>query len=78
MRAGAAECVSAGTPIAWVEELLLQSYLFCGFPRTLNAMREWRRVSGAPAPAEDPGRPRRGRVAGGGGRDLRDRVRAVL
>jgi 4-carboxymuconolactone decarboxylase len=38
----------------WVEELLLQTYLFAGFPRALNAMREWRRlepelaVSGAP------------------------------
>ncbi|HTE46721.1 MAG TPA: carboxymuconolactone decarboxylase family protein [Gemmatimonadaceae bacterium] len=32
-------------PAAWVEELLLQSYLFAGFPRALNAMREWRRVS---------------------------------
>ena len=30
-------------PAAWVEELLLQSYLFAGFPRALNAMREWRR-----------------------------------
>jgi 4-carboxymuconolactone decarboxylase len=30
----------------WVEEVILQSYLFAGFPRTLNAMREWRRVSG--------------------------------
>ena len=32
-------------PAIWVEELLLQSYLFAGFPRALNAMREWRRVS---------------------------------
>jgi 4-carboxymuconolactone decarboxylase len=31
-------------PAVWVEELLLQSYLFAGFPRALNAMREWRRV----------------------------------
>ena len=31
------------TPHDWVEELLLQSYLFAGFPRALNAMREWRR-----------------------------------
>ena len=31
-------------PAAWVEELLLQSYLFAGFPRALNAMREWRRL----------------------------------
>jgi len=30
-------------PAVWVEELLLQSYLFAGFPRALNAMREWRR-----------------------------------
>jgi 4-carboxymuconolactone decarboxylase len=30
------------TPALWVEELLLQSYLFAGFPRTLNAMRDWR------------------------------------
>ncbi|NUO64137.1 MAG: carboxymuconolactone decarboxylase family protein [Gemmatimonadaceae bacterium] len=37
----------------WVEELILQSYLFAGFPRTLNAMREWRKVSGRPAPERD-------------------------
>jgi 4-carboxymuconolactone decarboxylase len=30
-------------PATWVEELVLQSYLFAGFPRALNAMREWRR-----------------------------------
>lgn len=30
-------------PRVWVEELLLQAYLFAGFPRALNAMREWRR-----------------------------------
>jgi 4-carboxymuconolactone decarboxylase len=35
----------------WVEELLLQTYLFAGFPRALNAMREWRRVQ--PTPAAD-------------------------
>lgn len=38
---------------AWVEELVLQSYLFAGLPRALNAMREWRRVSGTRAPAAD-------------------------
>ncbi len=37
----------------WVEELLLQSYLFAGFPRALNAMREWRRF--APEPADPDG-----------------------
>ena len=42
-------------PTAWVEELILQSYLFAGFPRALNAMREWRRASGEPAPREDAG-----------------------
>jgi 4-carboxymuconolactone decarboxylase len=37
----------------WVEEMILQTYLFAGFPRSLNAMREWRRASGRPAPASD-------------------------
>jgi 4-carboxymuconolactone decarboxylase len=39
----------------WVEEVVLQSYLFAGFPRALNAAREWRRISGRPAPAVDEG-----------------------
>lgn len=43
------------TPHEWVEEVVLQSYLFAGFPRTLNAAREWRKVSGRPAPARDDG-----------------------
>ena len=34
------------TSRVWIEELILQSYLFCGLPRTLNAMREWRRLTG--------------------------------
>ena len=33
-------------PPLWMEEMILQSYLFAGFPRALNAMREWRRLSG--------------------------------
>ena len=37
-----------------VEEIILQSYLFAGFPRTLNAMRMWRVVSERPAPSTDP------------------------
>jgi 4-carboxymuconolactone decarboxylase len=37
----------------WVEELLLQTYLFAGFPRALNATREWRRISGQAAPPAD-------------------------
>ena len=40
-------------PPTWVEELILQCYLFAGFPRALNAMREWRRLSGRPAPVAD-------------------------
>jgi 4-carboxymuconolactone decarboxylase len=35
---------AAMVPPVWIEELLLQNYLFAGFPRTLNAMREWRRL----------------------------------
>ena len=38
---------------AWVEELLLQTYLFAGFPRALNATREWRRVVPVSAPDDD-------------------------
>jgi 4-carboxymuconolactone decarboxylase len=36
-----------------VDEVILQSYLFAGFPRTLNAARVWRTASGRPAPATD-------------------------
>lgn len=36
-----------------VDELLLQSYLFSGFPRTLNATGAWREISGNEAPPED-------------------------
>jgi 4-carboxymuconolactone decarboxylase len=41
--------------VEWVEEVILQSYLFAGFPRTLNAAREWRKVSGRVAPLSDDG-----------------------
>jgi 4-carboxymuconolactone decarboxylase len=37
----------------WMEEMILQTYLFAGLPRSLNAMREWRRASGRAAPASD-------------------------
>ncbi len=51
----------------WVEEVILQTYLFAGFPRALNGAREWRRVSGLPAPASDVGviDPEAGRVTDG-------------
>ena len=38
---------------ARVDEVILQSYLFAGFPRTLNAARIWRTVSGVAAPVRD-------------------------
>ena len=40
---------------AGVEEVLLQSYLFLGYPTALNAIALWRRLSGRPppSPAED-------------------------
>jgi len=34
---------------ALVEEVILQSYLFAGFPRALNAARIWRSLVGGPA-----------------------------
>ena len=37
----------------WVEEVILQSYLFAGFPRALNAAREWRKASGRSAPTHE-------------------------
>ncbi|MEX2151911.1 MAG: carboxymuconolactone decarboxylase family protein [Gemmatimonadaceae bacterium] len=37
----------------WIEELLLQTYLFVGFPRALNGMREWRRLTPSPASRQD-------------------------
>jgi 4-carboxymuconolactone decarboxylase len=47
------EAIDEVDPVS-VEEIILQSYLFAGFPRTLNAMRAWRSVSARPAPALDP------------------------
>lgn len=45
---------STSTPAIWIEELLLQTYLFAGFPRALNGMREWRRLNKhVAAPAND-------------------------
>lgn len=44
---------TAGVRPEWVEEVILQTYLFAGFPRALNAAREWRRISGRVAPDID-------------------------
>jgi 4-carboxymuconolactone decarboxylase len=62
MRAIALACTRGVDPV-WVEEVVLQSYLFAGLPRTLNAMREWRRLSSRTAPAEDEGADTELRVA---------------
>lgn len=51
IRAAIEEAVKTVRPV-WAEEVILQSYLFAGFPRTLNAMREWRRASGRSVPAD--------------------------
>ena len=53
IRAAMARAVGIAVDPLWVVELILQSYLFVGFPRTLNAAREWRRASGRPAPRVD-------------------------
>jgi 4-carboxymuconolactone decarboxylase len=42
---------SACAEPAAVEEMLLQSYLFLGYPAALRGLGVWRRVSGLPAPA---------------------------
>jgi 4-carboxymuconolactone decarboxylase len=55
IRVAMTRVVQAAVSPVWVEELVLQTYLFAGFPRGLNAMREWRRASGRPAPARDDG-----------------------
>lgn len=47
------EVVAGGVSPEMVDEVILQSYLFAGFPRTLNAARMWRSVSGVPAPPSD-------------------------
>ena len=52
MRATMADAIDEADPVA-VEEIILQSYLFAGFPRALNAARAWRAVSRRPGPAED-------------------------
>ncbi len=54
LRDGAARAARSGVNPEWIEETILQSFLFVGFPRTLNAMRAWRKASGRAAPLVDP------------------------
>jgi 4-carboxymuconolactone decarboxylase len=46
--------LTSQVPVQWVEELLLQSVLMCGYPRTLVAFMVWRKFGGVPAPKDDP------------------------
>ena len=52
VRAACREAIAAEVPAVWAEETILQAYLLAGFPRALNAMREWRKASGTHAAAE--------------------------
>lgn len=54
IRQAMASAIEVGTSPEWVEELLLQSVLMAGYPRALVAFGLWHKVSGRPAPAEDP------------------------
>jgi 4-carboxymuconolactone decarboxylase len=45
---------AAEVPARWVEELLLQTYLMCGFPRMLAGFRLFREVWGVPADVSEP------------------------
>jgi 4-carboxymuconolactone decarboxylase len=45
---------SSPVPAVWVEELLLQSVLMVGYPRTLIAFAVWRKLSGPPPTDHDP------------------------
>jgi 4-carboxymuconolactone decarboxylase len=53
LSAGMRHAAAAKLNPVWVEELILQSYIFAGFPRALNAAHEWRRASGIRAPRSD-------------------------
>lgn len=55
IRVAMTRVAGGSVPTVWIEELILQTYLFAGFPRGLNAMREWRRASGERAPERDDG-----------------------
>jgi 4-carboxymuconolactone decarboxylase len=45
---------SSQVPVAWIEELLLQSVLMVGYPRALIAFTVWRKFGSVPAPDTDP------------------------
>ena len=49
-----AEAAAGGCGRRQVDEALLQSYLFLGYPAALTALRRWRAIAGAPAEEADP------------------------
>lgn len=53
LRERATACRAAQVPVPWVEELLLQSVLMVGYPRTLIAFSVWRKVGRVQAPPSD-------------------------
>jgi hypothetical protein len=53
LRERATACRTAQVPVPWVEELLLQSLLMVGYPRTLVAFSVWRKASRLEAPELD-------------------------
>ncbi|MDZ4258430.1 MAG: carboxymuconolactone decarboxylase family protein [Gemmatimonadales bacterium] len=55
VREEVAEAIIAKVPLAWVDELLLQSMLMVGWPRTLVAAGLWRQAVGAPATEAESG-----------------------
>jgi len=52
IRATCRDAIASDVPPVWAEEAILQTYLLAGFPRALNAMREWRKASGRDATDE--------------------------
>ncbi len=52
MRSVIEKAVGNVDPVS-MDEVILQSYLFAGFPRALNAARIWRALSGTAAPESD-------------------------
>lgn len=85
LRTALEEAADRAEPEA-IEEILLQSYLFVGYPVALNALALWRELSGRAPPAPAPSEPelwrRRGqsvcrRVYGAQYEALRENVRAL-
>jgi 4-carboxymuconolactone decarboxylase len=46
-------CMAEGAPETWIDELLLQSTLMVGWPRTLSAAAVWRAIAGPACSLED-------------------------